>query len=166
MSNLMNKFIRSRLSYLPILRTLYLRFILIIRLVRMLLVLNNQILIIFILTKRIVVILRGKTLMLWILIIDSPTILLTGIKILILKLLRILNITIINILCWATILHIHWPVSLRRCVVVYLVSLVLLIHNWTRWFCTSYTLRFLVLKDIGILLSIALWSRWAWSSTL
>ena len=88
--------------------------------------------------------------MLLILIKATPTVLLPGVEILILKLLRILNVSVIYILSACPILASLGAMveRLARGISMYEISLVGLVHDWTRWFCSSYTLRFLILKDI------------------
>lgn len=131
-------------------------------------VMQVNILIIFILLKSVDTVLWRNTLMLLILIKPTSTVLLTRVEILTLKLLRIFDIPIIYILSARWILTALGPVveGLTRGIVMHQISLVGLIHDWTRWFWPSYTLRFLILKDIWILLRITLCSSGTRTSCL
>ena len=118
--------------------------------------------------KSVDAVLWRNTLMLRILIKPRSAVWLARVKILILKLLRIFNIAIINILpIGPTLAGLGSMVyGLTRGICMHEISLVGLVHYWTRWFCASYTLRFLILKDIWILLRITLGSPRTWTSGL
>lgn len=118
--------------------------------------------------KSVDAVLWRNTLMLRILIKPRSAVRLAWVKILILKLLRIFDVTIINILPIGSALASLGSVvyGLARGIGMHEISLVGLVHDWTRWFCASYTLRFLILKDIWILLRITLGGPRTWTSGL
>ena len=129
-----------------------------IRLLYLLRIVEMYILIIFILMKSVNAVLWRNTLMLRILINSRSTVLLSRVELLILNLLRVLNVSIIHILAICSSLASLWAMVewLTRCIGMHEISLVGLVHDWTWWFSASYTLGFLILKDIRILLRITL----------
>ena len=93
--------------------------------------------------------------MLLILVQTSATIRLPREEILLLKVLRIVLIILQNVLL-ATVSLVAalavWSALIRglaRCISVHQISFIELIDDRTWWFCSAYTLRFLVAKDIA-----------------